>query len=404
MIKVHSLLLFLVFNIGFSHNYSIISHQKVNDIAFAAWILDLEQVNYTIASTTNPTGCNSEDGMITISGVSSGLSYTISYTKDSLLETIILNSTSLGEITLTGLDSGSYDDITVTEDVSGYSENLGQVVLSSMNFIATATSTNPNNCTDGTITISGLSGGLSYTINYIKDSLPETVVLSSTPSGDIILTGLGSGSYYGITITEETSGCIDNINPIMLSYSPYFTATVTSTNPTSCVSQDGIMLISGLSSGLSYSISYTKDLLQETEVLTSNSFGEIALTGLAPGSYDNIMVTEEVSGCTTDNLGFIELICFDENPRCFETKKFFTPNGDGYNDVWGLELLSNNCNYILYIFDRYGKLLETLTPQNDKWDGTYSGLNMPSNDYWYIVNYKDEEKTQQYTSHFTLKR
>tara|TARA_R110002050_G_scaffold74772_6_gene160330 strand:- start:97236 stop:99518 length:2283 start_codon:yes stop_codon:yes gene_type:complete len=66
--------------------------------------------------------------------------------------------------------------------------------------------------------------------------------------------------------------------------------------------------------------------------------------------------------------------------------KFFTPNNDGHNDYWRIEGVSKNFNSVIYIFDRYGKLLKQLSTQGNGWDGTYNGNPMPSSDYWFKVN------------------
>lgn len=70
--------------------------------------------------------------------------------------------------------------------------------------------------------------------------------------------------------------------------------------------------------------------------------------------------------------------------------KFFTPNNDGFNDVWrprGGTLPDANLEEIR-IFDRFGKLL-TKFDSSGFWDGTYQGKPMPSNDYWYWAKFRD---------------
>ncbi|MCC1485260.1 T9SS type B sorting domain-containing protein [Winogradskyella immobilis] len=83
--------------------------------------------------------------------------------------------------------------------------------------------------------------------------------------------------------------------------------------------------------------------------------------------------------------------------------KFFTPNGDGNNDFWQVQGVSSQFqpNSIIYIFDRYGKLLKELSPRDSGWDGIYNGNLMPTNDYWFSVTLEDG---RQFSSHFTLKR
>ncbi|MDP5078225.1 MAG: T9SS type B sorting domain-containing protein, partial [Nonlabens sp.] len=62
---------------------------------------------------------------------------------------------------------------------------------------------------------------------------------------------------------------------------------------------------------------------------------------------------------------------------------YFTPNQDGYHDVWIIEDLNNEIARVT-IFDRYGKLLVN-TSSNIAWDGTFNGQPLPSSDYWYAI-------------------
>ena len=82
---------------------------------------------------------------------------------------------------------------------------------------------------------------------------------------------------------------------------------------------------------------------------------------------------------------------------------FFTPNNDGYNDLW-MPFEVADPDYRLkriYIFDRYGKLLSEL-PQNTKgWDGNYNGKPMPSDDYWFEIELVNGKI---FKNHFSLLR
>ncbi|WP_246277522.1 T9SS type B sorting domain-containing protein [Winogradskyella ursingii] len=83
--------------------------------------------------------------------------------------------------------------------------------------------------------------------------------------------------------------------------------------------------------------------------------------------------------------------------------KFFTPNGDGQNDIWRVRGISSRfqANTKILIFDRYGKLLRELDPLGPGWDGTHNGQRMPTSDYWFKVKLEDGRT---FTSHFTLKQ
>lgn len=82
----------------------------------------------------------------------------------------------------------------------------------------------------------------------------------------------------------------------------------------------------------------------------------------------------------------------------------FTPNGDGENDTWKPENVENNMNTRIHIYDRYGRRLKTLKP-GEGWDGKYDGKEMPSGDYWYIVELNDElYDKREFYGNFTLYR
>src|SRR5690606_27818920 len=50
--------------------------------------------------------------------------------------------------------------------------------------------------------------------------------------------------------------------------------------------------------------------------------------------------------------------------------KFFTPNGDGYNDTYRIEGNSMVPKVKIAIFDRQGALIIYLDERNSSWDGT----------------------------------
>ena len=81
---------------------------------------------------------------------------------------------------------------------------------------------------------------------------------------------------------------------------------------------------------------------------------------------------------------------------------FFTPNGDGQNDIFYLKGIEFYPNSSISIFNRYGKLIKQITPSNPFWDGTFEGENLPADDYWYVL--KIDNTTAERKGHFSLKR
>lgn len=87
--------------------------------------------------------------------------------------------------------------------------------------------------------------------------------------------------------------------------------------------------------------------------------------------------------------------------------KFFTPNGDGANDNWNIEGISNLQDPEVLIFNRFGKLLAQLNDQSS-WNGSLNGNPLPSTDYWFKLTYIDVEgeriEAKYINNHFSLKR
>ena len=84
--------------------------------------------------------------------------------------------------------------------------------------------------------------------------------------------------------------------------------------------------------------------------------------------------------------------------------KFFTPNNDGYNDLWNVGGRSSlNISYV-YIFDRYGKLIKTMTQNDAGWNGTMNGNLLPADDYWFKIIFEKNGVKDEFKGHFSLKR
>ncbi|RAR47758.1 Ig-like domain-containing protein [Flavobacterium lacus] len=104
-------------------------------------------------------------------------------------------------------------------------------------------------------------------------------------------------------------------------------------------------------------------------------------------------VREKINNCGySDEVTFVVLL----------VPPFFTPNGDGINDVFYLKGMAFYPNSSMSIFNRYGKLIKQITPSNPFWDGTFEGENLPADDYWYVL--KIDNATPERKGHFSLKR
>ena len=125
--------------------------------------------------------------------------------------------------------------------------------------------------------------------------------------------------------------------------------------------------------------------------LDGTSYQENAtFTNVAPGSYTISIRDKNGCGITTSDLIYV-----------LDYPRFFTPNGDGFNDTWKINNLGSLPQSRIVIFDRYGKLLKALTTADDSWNGTFTGAPLPSDDYWFQLIFADGKIIK---GHFSLKR
>ncbi|MFV5697569.1 choice-of-anchor L domain-containing protein [Flavobacterium sp. ZT3R17] len=111
---------------------------------------------------------------------------------------------------------------------------------------------------------------------------------------------------------------------------------------------------------------------------------------VAPGDY--LVYARDKNGCGLSNPFKIYVLDY---PR------YFTPNGDGFNDIWEIKNLNLLPKSKITIFDRYGKLLKELSSTSSGWNGTFNGYTLPSDDYWFNLTFEDGRIIK---GHFTLKR
>ena len=104
---------------------------------------------------------------------------------------------------------------------------------------------------------------------------------------------------------------------------------------------------------------------------------------------------------------------------CFDTTMFniqvidrfpnyFTPNNDGFHDFWNVKVTEDDLFTVskIQIYNRYGKLLKTLNPLSNGWDGNFNGNPLPDSDYWFFVELtnKDDSSFRVERGHFSLVR
>ena len=211
---------------------------------------------------------------------------------------------------------------------------------------------------------------LNHTFVWTLDGNPLPTTTSTH-----VATELG---VYEVTVTNTISGCSNTTScEVFESSTAIATATVGedfSQNQTITVNVTG-------GSGV-YLFQLDHGVPQESNVFPFAYQGEYTITVI------------DKNGCQD-----LEFTIFALNyPR------FFTPNGDGYNDTWGIKGLTD-LNAKTYIFDRFGKLVKFLNASVEEWDGTLNGNQLPSTDYWFLLEYKNRDGIdKEFKAHFSMKR
>ncbi|MEA1785110.1 T9SS type B sorting domain-containing protein [Arenibacter sp. GZD96] len=225
-----------------------------------------------------------------------------------------------------------------------------------------------------------------WSVDWEDDGIIDTVLATGAGETELVVTSPNSGRYF-IEI-ETFAGVIIN-DDILITF---FGVPLL----------EEVIIIDDLSDNNSIEI-----------VVAGNSDYEYAINGgffqddavfrdVPPGI--NTVIINDKNGC-----GITEPIPF----LVVGYPKFFTPNGDGIHDFWNILGIETLTNPLVFIYDRYGKLLKQLDANTLGWDGTFNGRPMPSSDYWFRMDYSRIESdividnvniARSLRTHFTLKR
>ncbi|MDO6472218.1 T9SS type B sorting domain-containing protein [Maribacter sp. 1_MG-2023] len=124
------------------------------------------------------------------------------------------------------------------------------------------------------------------------------------------------------------------------------------------------------------------------------SFGEETTFTTNESGIVNVRV-RDARGCE------LELSVPFEFTGMLEFPNFFTPDGDNLNDIWSPNNRELFDGVEVRIYDRYGRVVAILDEVSG-WDGKYEGKEVPTGDYWYVVNANSD--SLKYVGHFTLYR
>jgi gliding motility-associated-like protein len=201
-----------------------------------------------------------------------------------------------------------------------------------------------------------------------------------------IITGQSGSNYtvttpgnYSVITTNINTGCkSERATTTIASFFPPLNVIATKTNYFTDIQT---IRITVLPEGI-YEYKLDNNLFQE-----NNEF-----TNLSMGTHEVFVIDK--FGCGLKKI-VVQIINYPN---------YFTPNGDSYHDLWNINELKNQLNSYINIFDRYGKLIKQIKPSGPGWDGNYNGNPLPASDYWFTVYYVEQNKNEQFSSHFSLLR
>ena len=255
-------------------------------------------------------------------------------------------------------------------------ESLPDVALDGEYRLCVDENGNPIAAEDGGPSPPVIDTGLDPNLYTFQWDLDGTILVGETGPSIIAL----QGGVYTVTITELATNCESTASATVTVSSPPFTYEANLLN--GAFAGNHVIEVIATGEG-TYEYQLDNGPFQD-----SNLFENVQ-----PGSHTVTIRDKFGCGSVTIDVGVIDY------------PLYFTPNADGYHDTWNIiGIATGDPTAKIYIFDRFGKLLKQLSPLGDGWDGTYGGSPLPSSDYWFRVEYTEDEKSKEFKGHFTLKR
>lgn len=201
---------------------------------------------------------------------------------------------------------------------------------------------------------------------YLCDGNPKRIAIANGYSNYLwsnaattSFTSIGTAGNYTVT-TSNAEGCVATKKFIAIASG---VATITSVDINDFSGNENSVLINYTGIG-EYEFSLDGIHFQNNPLFTNVSEG------------DYLVYIKDINGCGIPTPTRIFVLDY---PR------FFTPNGDSYNDFWKIKNSAKYPNMLLYIFDRYGKLITQVNSKGNGWDGTFNGYSLPADDYWFTI-------------------
>ena len=129
---------------------------------------------------------------------------------------------------------------------------------------------------------------------------------------------------------------------------------------------------------------------------TSGTEANPELIVLLSESY--LVTVIDTNGCINSDTVYVELLPDITFPNGF------SPNGDGINDTWQLDLMTDFPECVIEVYNRWGQQLFISVGDVQQFDGTHKSQELPVGTYYYIIVLNHPEYPDAFTGPVTIMR
>lgn len=316
----------------------------------------------TIATTPDQTICNGDTSTLVVSSIPNA---TFLWSTGETTDTILVHPTATTTYTVTATDEHNCGTIS------------SQVVVT-VNPLPTAYAGEDVAICEGdstTLTATGIP--FSY---FLWSTGDTTAVIIVSPVATTTYTVSVSDQYNCATATDD----------VVVTFYPNPVALFTYTPDTGIFTNELISFVNSSTNTATYFWDFG-DGMTSAQV---NPFHMYSM----PGSYEVILITVSPDGCLDTLITLVNIV------EGLEIPNVFTPNGDGFNDVFQV-LTSGIVDYDLQIYNRWGVLIFESYSTAIHWDGrSLAGEEAAQGTYFYILTAKSGTKDYSRTGTITLLR
>ncbi|MDF2447761.1 MAG: hypothetical protein K0R26_265 [Bacteroidota bacterium] len=322
-----------------------------------------------LTATVTDASCSAvADGSINITVTGGNPSYTYSWTP---------NNSSAED--LNAILSGNYS-VTITDNSGCQKDSVIQV--NALISVTADAGRDTMFCLNGPVTLDGSAsvGGLTY--QWIE--LPLSTVVSNTAIATIP-SSAGTTTYV---LIATDGGCSDRDSVIV----SLFPLPSVDAGPFVSIPTLSTAVIGGSPTGPSGSVYSWSPSTSLDNALNSNPTSSATLTTI----YTVTVV--DANGCT--NSDTVTVYIYPE----IIIPNGFSPNGDGKNDVWQIDFITQFPDCEVEVYNRWGEQLFYSKGYSVPFNGQYKGKDLPVGTYYYIINLNHPSHPEAFTSPLTIFR